>query len=113
MLPLSVISYQKPYSSSYPKWQNRWAYIVLGLLKRARFISASLITLRSLCRYMMNVMSVCMGSGGLLSLKSYKNSWSVATLPMGLPESAVITVGENYFWRFPQLLQISLYSAPF
>jgi ABC-type dipeptide/oligopeptide/nickel transport system ATPase component len=35
-------------SISQPKCQNRWAYIVLDILKRARFISASLITLRSL-----------------------------------------------------------------
>ena len=100
MLPLSVISHQKTYSSSYPKWQNRWAYIVLALLKRARSISASLITLRSLCKLMMNVMSGSMGSGDLLSQKPSKNSWNVATLLTGLPESAVNTVAGNYFWPF-------------
>jgi hypothetical protein len=69
MLPLFVISHQKTSSSSHSKWQNKWVYIVLALLKRARFISASLITLRSLYRYMMNDMSGSMGSGDLLSQK--------------------------------------------
>ena len=100
MLPLSVISHQKTSSSSHPKWQNRWVYIVLALLKRARFISASLITLRSLHKLMMNDSKGNMDSGDLLSPKSSKNTWNVATSLMGLPESDVTTVAKLYFWHF-------------
>ena len=54
--------------------------------------------LRSLYKYMMNVMNENMDSGGPLSPKSYKNSWSVATLTMGSLVYAATIALMSIFW---------------